>query len=184
MAFHIILIKKKLVVVFKFIILIPLFVLTLFLFISCEKNRDINTPDIKASDFILKTLDGDSIRLSSLKDKVVVLFFLGNSCSSCLVAAVNIENELMQPYSYRSDFILLGLDLSDGNSSALESFKSLTGATFPLLLNASSLATTYETTIDRLIVVGKQGYIQFRGEQAAINDLEVVKTKVEMLLNN
>ena len=53
-----------------------------------------------------------------------------------------------------------------------------------MLLNASSLATTYETTIDRLIVVDKQGYIQFRGEQAAINDLEVVKTKVEMLLNN
>ena len=192
MNFNIIL-EKKLLVIFKFIILIPIFVLTLFLFISCEKDRDINTPGqtnpdnsepIKAADFILKTLDGDSIRLSSLEGKVVVLFFYGNLCSSCRVAAVDIENELIQPYSYRSDFVLLGLDLSNGNSSELESFKSFTGATFPLLFNASSLVSTYETTVDRLIVVDKQGYIQFRGEQAAINDLEVVKTKVEMLLNS
>lgn len=182
-AFKIIL-NRKLEVIIRDHILIPLLIMSPFLFSSCENDPPGPiTEKWKAPDFHLESLDGDSLRLSSLEGKVVVLFFFGYDCSVCQIAAMEIENELMQPYSESSDFILLGLDLYNGSLPAIRTFKSLTSISFPLLMNASGLAAPYETTIDRIMVVDKEGYVSFKGEQLAVNDLEAVLTTVDMLLN-
>ena len=47
----------------------------------------------------------------------------------------------------------LGLDVWDGNSSSVDAFETVTEVSFPLLLNASSVARDYETTYDRIVVI-------------------------------
>lgn len=159
--------------------------------ISCEKeNNRVNPGDddekvpVKAPSFNLKSLGGDSISLSDLENKVVVLFFFGHSCAPCRTAAVNIETRLNKPYELRQDYAILGMEASNGNTAAVNSFKSLTGVTFPILMNASFMANAYETTIDRLIVLNRSGYIHHKSNLAAGCDLNDVAEKVGMLLQN
>ncbi len=135
-----------------------------------------------APDFTLTSLDGMNVKLSDNKGKVVVLFFLGSSCPSCKAAAPVIQSMLFSPFANRSDYKLLGLDQWNGNSSAVQSFKSTTGVTFSLLLNASGVASEYKTTYDRLVVIDQKGDIVFSGKQGAASDITEVKQKVESLL--
>jgi len=64
----------------------------------------------------------------------------------------------------------------------LESFRNITNVTFPLLLNASDVASDYKTTYDRLVIIDKNGEIVHSGNQKASTDLANVKIKVEDLL--
>jgi hypothetical protein len=63
------------------------------------------------------------------------------------------------------------------------SFKDNTMVSFPLLLNASSVARAYDTTYDRLLVIDKNGKIALKGRRGATNDVSIIKSKVDELLN-
>lgn len=80
--------------------------------------------------------------------------------------------------------MILGLDVWDGNSSAVDAFETVTGVNFPLLLNASSVARNYETTYDRLVVIDQNGGIVFSGTKPASGDLEAAKTLIDSLLSD
>lgn len=160
------------------------------LFSACSSEDDV-TPDVpgtpgstnsKAPEFSLTSLDGGTVKLSDFKDKVVVLFFFGNSCPSCRAIAPSVESKLNTAFSSNSDYVILGLDQWDGNNAAVESFKNTTKVTFPLLLNASAVAGSFNTTYDRLIVIDKAGIVVFKGTQIASNDINKAVAKVEELL--
>ena len=136
----------------------------------------------KAPDFSLTSSDGNQVKLSDFAGKVVVVFFFGNSCPSCKAAAPSIQSKLAAPYSSNSNYQILGLDQWDGNSASVQSFKTTTGVSFPLLLTASSVAANYKTTYDRLVVIDKSGNIVFSGKQGASSDIDAVKAKVDELL--
>jgi hypothetical protein len=89
---------------------------------------------------------------------------------------------LHSPFSGRSDYIILGLDTWNGNANSVDAFKTTTGVTFPLLLNASTVATDYSTTYDRLVIIDKDGTVAFKGTRGAGNDVAAVKEKVEEIL--
>jgi peroxiredoxin len=152
---------------------------------SCQKE---DTPEPlaegSAPEFTLTSLDGMNVKLSENRGKVVVLFFLGSSCPSCKAAAPGVQSMLVTPFANRSDYKILGLDQWNGNSAAVQSFKTVTGVTFPLLLNASGVASEYKTTYDRLVVVDQNGDIVFSGKQGAAADVSEVKQKVESLLTS
>ena len=137
-----------------------------------------------APDFSLTALDGSTVKRSDFEDKVVVLFFMGSSCSLCRAVAPSVESELFETYKGNTSFALLGLDTWDGTNSALQSFKNTTGVTFPLLLDASAVAADYETTYDRLVVIDKNGNVAHKGTRATTNDIATVKTMVQELLND
>jgi len=150
---------------------------------SCQKEDDPEPlAEGSAPDFTLTSLDGMTVKLSDNKGKVVVLFFLGSSCPSCKAAAPGVQSMLVTPFASRSDYKILGLDQWNGNSAAVQSFKTVTGVTFSLLLNASGVASEYMTTYDRLVVVDQNGDIVFSGKQGAAADISDVKKKVESLL--
>jgi peroxiredoxin len=152
---------------------------------SCKKKEEViptDTLKTLAKDFKLKTLSGDSLGLRDMNNKVVLLFFFGYSCSYCKASAPEIQSNLVAPYASRTDYLVAGLDMWNGTTAAVEAFRTATGLSTPMLLNASVVATDYETTNDRLIVVDKLGYIQFKGNQSAIKDIEAVKLKVNELL--
>lgn len=154
---------------------------------SCKKEEEeklipADTLTTMATDFKLKTLSGDSLGLADINNKVVVLFFFGYSCSHCKTSAPEIQGNLVTPYASRTDYAIAGLDMWNGTSAAVEAFRSSTGLSSPLLLNASGVAGDYKTTNDRLIVIDKMGYIRFKGNQSAIKDIDAAKMKVNELL--
>ena len=152
------------------------------IFISCNDEDSSIVIGSKAPEFTLSSSTGSEVKLSDYKNKVVVLFFLGNACPSCKAAAPSVESELVIPFMKRADYQVLGLDQWDGNASSVEAFKSSTGLSVPVLLNASATAKTYGTTYDRIVVIDKAGNVVFSGVQGVDADIAVVKKKVEALL--
>jgi len=135
-----------------------------------------------APDFTLKSLDGSDVSLSNYSNKVVTLFFFGNNCPSCKAVAPNIQSMLLTPFESNTEYAILGLDQWNGNTASVQAFKTITEVTFPLLLNASSVASAYKSTYDRIVVIDKEGKIAFSGNQLASLDIEAAKAKVMDLL--
>jgi peroxiredoxin len=159
---------------------------------SCNNEGEEPAPDLdpdnpgsllSAPDFELNSVDGKTVKLADFSDKVVVLFFFGNTCPSCRAVAPDIEKELNLPYEGRDDYAIIGLDQWDGNSNSVMSFQDNTMVSFPLLLNASGVARAYDTTYDRLLVIDKNGKIALKGRRGATNDVSIIKSKVDELLN-
>ena len=166
-----------------------------FMFYTCSPTEDVdpgnsntNNPSAggnsgdSAPDFQLTTLDGNDFKLSDQSDKVVVLFFFGNSCPSCKAVAPTIEEKLNVAYTSKTDYVIVGLDQWDGSSQSVESFKTVTEVTFPLLLNASDVAGQYKTTYDRLVVIDKSGKIVHKGSRSAANEISTVMAAIDDLL--
>lgn len=115
-----------------------------------EQTDDSTPPDNPAPAFSLQTSTGENINLSDFEEKVITLFFFGHGCPTCKGIAPSIQDQLADPYSSNDDYVILGLDVWNGNSSAVDAFEAVTEVNFPLLLNASSVARDYDTTYDRL----------------------------------
>jgi len=135
-----------------------------------------------APNFTLKSLEGSDVSLSNYSNKVVTLFFFGNNCSSCKAVAPNVQSMLVTPFESNTNYAVLGLDQWNGNTASVQAFKTITGVTFPLLLNASSVASDYKSTYDRIVVIDKEGKIAFSGNQLASLDIAAAKAKVMELL--
>jgi len=151
-----------------------------------EMNPDSNTgtnSNLTAPSFSLTSLDGKTVNLADFDKKVVVLFFFGNNCPTCKAAAPGIESSLFKPNEANPNFVLLGLDQWNGNKNSVEAFKTSTKVSFPLLLNASSVAAAYKTTFDRIVIIDKTGKIAYAGQQNASSDLNAAKNKVTELLS-
>ncbi|MDP3311921.1 peroxiredoxin [Lutibacter sp.] len=137
---------------------------------------------VTAPDFSLTSLDNTTVKLSDSPNKVVVIFFFGNECPSCKAAAPKINSDLYAPYASNANFKFYGIDQWDGNAAKVQSFKTITGVGFPLLLMGSSVAASYKTTYDRLVVIDKAGKIAFSGTQGASSDVNAAKAKIDELL--
>jgi len=150
---------------------------------SCSKDEvDVLEEGPSAPGFTLKSVSGTDVSLSNFNNNVVVLFFFGNNCPSCKAVGPNVEGMLVTPYASRTDYTILGLDQWNGNAASVLAFKAVTNVSFPLLLNASSVANAYKTTYDRLVVIDKSGNIAFKGNQSVSSDIAAAKAKVNELL--
>ena len=142
------------------------------------------TPAVNlAPNFTLKSLDGSDISLSNYKNNVVTLFFFGNNCPSCKAVAPQIQSMLVVPFESDTNYTVLGLDQWNGNAASVQAFKTLTAVSFPLLLNASAVASDFKTTYDRIIVIDQDGKIAFSGNQLASLDIAAAKAKITELLS-
>ncbi|UXP31551.1 redoxin domain-containing protein [Reichenbachiella agarivorans] len=118
-----------------------------------------------APDFTLDLLGGGSFKLSDQKGKVVSLFLFGNACPHCKTNGPNTETDIYSVYKNYVDFVAIGGDTWDGNSSAVESFRTDTNITYPLGLKAGSLESLFSSTYDRLIIIDKEGIIRYKSDQ-------------------
>jgi peroxiredoxin len=169
---------------------VTLIALSLVSLNSCSNDDDkadttTNPPvavNTTAPDFSLTSLDSKTYKLTEQKNKVVVLFFFGNECPSCKAAAPKVCMELHAPYASRTDFQIYGIDQWDGNTAKVQSFLDITKVGFPLLLTGSSVAASYKTTYDRIVIIDKAGKIAFSGTQVASSDIAAAKAKIDELL--
>jgi peroxiredoxin len=163
-------------------------------FASCNESEDVvndlmgdDNPDMEmnvkqASDFTLMDLDGNEVMRSDFDNKVLVMFFFGNTCPSCQAVGPTIQSKIADKFKGNSNFAIIGLDQWDGSKAAVTSFRNISNVKFPLLLNASGVAKQYDTTYDRLVVVDKEGKIRFTGTRLASKDVDDVVSIVTSYL--
>lgn len=139
----------------------------------------------QAPDFTVHLTDGNSIQLSSLKGKVVMLQFTASWCGVCRQEMPFIEKDIWQKHKNNQDFVLIGID-RDEPIETVRKFAETTGVTYPLGLDpgADIFAKYAERNagITRNVLIGKDGTIVkmtrlYNEEEFA----DLVKTIDEML---
>ena len=160
-------------------------------FLSCTENSaedivsGINQGKV-APNFTYTSLNDSEITLSDLKGKVVYIFFFGANCPHCRDNGPVTENDIYQKFKNNSDFIALGLDTWNTSAGTVQNFKSVTGISYSLLLNArQSLLDYYGNTsdYDRSVVVSADGTIAYQGTQFVNRDTDTVISVIETELN-
>lgn len=111
---------------------------------------------------------GPSRSLSEFAGKVVLLALAGYNCPFCLNNAPSVQANLWQYYQsqYPGQVQVLSADVWNGTPAQLNSFRNTTGATYPLLLNATlepggNLYDLYYPDTDDYIVINKQGIVRY-----------------------
>lgn len=137
-----------------------------------------------APDFTVKSLDDEEFTLSGHKGNVIFIFLFGNTCPFCIAAGPETESEIYEQFMDNDNFIAIGIDLWNGSKSSVENFKSQTGISYPLYLNAGSVGDAYNSTYDRAIVIDQDGIISHKGATSVSNDISNVKETISALLEN
>lgn len=141
-----------------------------------------NDPDPQPSgeaapDFTYTSLDGMEFTLSDYEGEVVYIFFFGANCPHCRTNGPVTESKIYQEFIGNPNFTAVGLDTWNTSASEVESFKNVTGITYPLLLNArQSLVDYYGNTsaYDRSVVIDAEGKIAYMGTDFVNTDADKV----------
>lgn len=156
------------------------FYTTIILLISTQVNSQ--SVGSAAPDFTVTLLDEGQFTLSDQEGKVVLVFFFGNSCPSCIGVSPTLEQKILNVYSSNPNFTAIGIDAWDGNASAVSSFKSQSGLEIPLGLNGSSIVSSYGSNYDRLLVVDSEGILRHKSSNLVSNDINTVITVLDQYL--
>ncbi len=137
-----------------------------------------------APDFSLSQLDGQDFKLSENSGKVVLIFLLGYNCPLCKAAVPSIQSGLIDKFKNNNKFLAIGIDTWDGSNSQVQNFKNSTGLDVTYLTKGSSVANSWNTTYDRLVVIDGDRVMAFKGTKAASSDISAAHDAIETALNN
>ena len=116
----------------------------------------------EAPDFEMTLTDGEKIKLSDLRGKVVMLQFTASWCGVCRKEMPFIERDIWQKHKDNSSFALYGID-RDEPLKRVQAFAKQTGVTYPLGLdpgaNIFALYAERNAGITRNVLIGKDGKI-------------------------
>ena len=136
----------------------------------------------QAPDFTLTSLSNEQITLSDFQGKVVYIFFFGANCPHCRDNGPVTENEIYQTFKDDENFVAIGLDTWNTSASDVNTFKNITGITYPLLLNGRQSLVDYygnSSSYDRSVVIDANGNIAYKGTSFVNNDFEDVNQTIE-----
>ena len=144
---------------------IILFLLFTSVNIFSQENIDyqykVKVGDI-APDFEMSLPSGKTIKLSSLRGKVVMLQFTASWCGVCRKEMPHIEKDIWQKHKNNPNFALFGLDREEPAETVLK-FAKATGVTYPIGLDPKAdIFATYaerEAGITRNVIIDKDGKI-------------------------
>jgi len=148
--------------------LVSIFVLLMGIVISGmaqeEKDRGyiVNVGDM-APDFEMSLMDGQKVKLSDLKGKVVMLQFTASWCGVCRKEMPFIEKEIWQ-INKNKDFALYGIDRDEPIEKA-QKLIDATGITYPISLDdGGKIFEQYakkNSGITRNVILNREGKIIF-----------------------
>ena len=165
-----------------------LFIALIFSIAACAQSTDnrgylVKVGD-KAPDFSMKLTDGKTVKLSSLRGKVVMLQFTASWCGVCRKEMPFIERDIWQKHKASPDFVLLAIDRDEPLETVLQ-FAKTTGITYPIGLDPKAdifaLYADRKAGITRNVIIDKNGKIvmltrlydekEFAGMVNVIDDL-------------
>jgi thiol-disulfide isomerase/thioredoxin len=153
------------------------------------KKEMLNKP---APDFNLKDFDGNLVKLSDLKGKVVVIDFWATWCGPCKMSFPALQ-KVYNKYKDNPDILILALDTWEREKTDAEKeqkvkdFIADNKYTFKVLFDDLDIVSKYEVTgIPTKFIIDKNGIMQFKtigfdSEQKMITEMEA---EFELLLNN
>lgn len=155
-------------------------ILLLLIFTSTAAFAQVSVGE-EAPDFTLQVLgerDGITTSLTKINKKVVYIFFYGAGCPHCQSNGPVTETQIYQSFVNDTNFVALGLDTWDASANSNNSFRSITGITYPLLLRAKQTLVDYyggTAFYDRSLVIGADRFIKYKGTNFVNTDFEAVK---------
>ena len=115
-----------------------------------------------APEMELELTDGQKVKLSALRGKVVMLQFTASWCGVCRKEMPFIESDIWQKHKDNAGFALIGID-RDEPVETVKAFAEKTGVTYPLALDpgADHFAKYAERKagITRNVMIDKEGKI-------------------------
>ena len=115
-----------------------------------------------APEMELELTDGQKVKLSDLRGKVVMLQFTASWCGVCRKEMPFIESDIWQKHKANPNFALYGID-RDEPVETVKDFAEKTGVTYPLVLDpgADHFAKYAERKagITRNVLIDKEGKI-------------------------
>lgn len=115
-----------------------------------------------APDFEMELTDGQKVKLSDLRGKVVMLQFTASWCGVCRKEMPFIEKDIWQKHKNNAQFALYGID-RDEPLETVKAFAEKTGVTYPLALDpGADIFAKYadrKAGITRNVLIDKEGKI-------------------------
>ena len=138
----------------------------------------------KAPDISLFMLTGDTIKLSDLRHKIVVLQFTASWCSVCRKEMPHLEKEVWQRFKEK-DFILIGVDY-DEPLKKVKAFKKQMKVTYPFSLDPNAdifgKFANKKAGVTRNVVIDKTGTIVFLTRLYNTEEFNKMIKKIEQLV--
>ncbi|HUI45873.1 MAG TPA: TlpA disulfide reductase family protein [Nitrospirota bacterium] len=131
-----------------------------------------------AADFVLQDMNGNNVRLSDYRGKVVLLEFWATWCPPCRASIPGIE-KLYNAYKDKG-LVVLAVSLDEGGWDAVKSFISSNGMTYTVLKGNDDVSDSYQVrTIPMMLVVDKDGriskrYLGFGNEEDLEKDIQTI----------
>jgi cytochrome c biogenesis protein CcmG/thiol:disulfide interchange protein DsbE len=165
-----------------FCLTVSVFILALVVF-SCAKERGKHVPEGSAPDFTLSDIHGNTIRLSDLTGKVVMLEFWATWCGPC-IDSVPEMNALYEEYRSRG-FIVLGISMDKGKDmqTRLGSFAKEHSITYPILHDSGDVNGLYGVnSIPSTFLIDKKGNMVSKHVGFSPSLKEILSKEIEALL--
>jgi thiol-disulfide isomerase/thioredoxin len=150
------------------------------------KNKLVNKPAI---DFSLKGFDGNFIKLSELKGKVVVIDFWATWCGPC-IASFPFLQKVYEKYKSNPDVVILALNTWENETGAereakVKKFMEEKKFTFPVLFDDNFVYKYGVDGIPTKFIIDKKGMIQFKnvGFEGS-KMLDEMTIQIDMLLDD
>ncbi len=141
----------------RFTVLIILITAVLF---GCTDRRAPSGGAV-AADFTLQDLNGQSVRLSDYKGRVVILDFWATWCPPCRASIPGLE-KIYKAYKDKG-LVILAVSLDQGEWDSVKSFSAEYGITYTVLKGNEDVSEKYQVrTIPMLLVINKEGLIAKR----------------------
>ena len=147
----------------KQILLLAAVLLSAFAFSQAADDRGylVKTGDT-APDFSMKLTDGKTVKLSSLRGKVVMLQFTASWCGVCRKEMPFIERDIWQKHKANPNFALLAIDRDEPLETVLK-FVQSTQISYPIGLDPRAdifaLYAERNAGITRNVIIDKTGKI-------------------------
>lgn len=150
---------------------------------SCaqEKSVHASTNRKAAPDFVLKDSNGNPVKLSDYKGKVVLLNFWATWCGPC---ALEIPWFMEFEQQYKSQgFAVLGVSMDDDGWNAVKPYIAEHKLNYRVLLGNDSVAQLYGglDALPTTFIVDRDGKIAFPAHVGLINKSEYVQEVTSLL---
>ncbi len=135
-----------------------------------------------APDFTLVSITGDTVKLSRLRGKVVLLDFWGIGCGPCYQLMPVIERFYQ---AHKNDLYIYGIESWNNTSEDISLTLSQYGWTYPCLVGSSEVSKLYAVTgVPSMFIMDKKGNIRFThvGFAPGKGSAEEMYDKLEWLL--
>ncbi len=114
-----------------------------------------------APDFELVDTNDQLFKLSDERGNIVVLFFLGYSCGSCLAEAPYLEENIHLPWRDQGVKVV-GIEIWNGTKSLIDTyFIGYTGITYPVLMDGDGVALDYGVSNSNYVIIGSDGKVKY-----------------------